>query len=463
MQAKNETTHSPLFLVIEANATIRDDLAFSLAARFGARVEGVADIRDAVEWIKKKNEFLSLIIVEDTSELSSLLKYLAKNRMNTPCILSTDMKNRDLEPYAATPLRNFVLRENILNELYALIPTLLTREPLIHTEEYCPIPTHLIERVSPIQGDIFIRLSADKYIRLFAENDFCSQADIEKYAVRKGVPHLYLRKSDAGKFMYAINKHLQSVLDAALAKKLSQAETEAIATQTIDSVQAYVLRFGFDEAVLDVAEKAIQITEQTVSENAKLSNIFKRFFQHNNRYLPVHALVIAHVASAICTELQWHAKGTLYKLIMAAIFHDITITNDSLAAVESLKELEERSGEFTEKEMEEFKSHPFHALQVVEKFRQLPPDVAQIILQHHELPNGQGFPKGLTANNISPLSAVFIVSHELVRSLLTQKDRFSIDSEFLRLVKLFDHGSTFHSILGVMDPYNQKQKQKLYG
>ena len=456
-------TKNPLILVIERNQTVRDDLAFSLATKFAARAEGVGSVREAVDWIKEKNELLHLIVVEDSSELPNLLKYLAKNRMHTPCLLLTDDPNRDVEAYLSPNLRLTVDRGRIIEDLYKKATGALSGQSFELQDDYCPIPTHLLERVSPIRGDVYIRLSAQKYLRLFAQNDFCSQADIEKYAIRKGVKYLYLRKHDMANFMRSINDHLLRVLEQMRARNMTSEESDRIASETIDSVQAYVLRFGFTEAAREVAERAIEITEQTVLENPKLSQIFHRFAADTTRYTPVHSLVIAHVASAICSELQWNAKGTLYKLILAAILHDIAIPNEQLATIATLKELEDRSGEFTDKEKEIYRTHPMLAMQVAEKFRQVPPDVAQIIHQHHERPDGSGFPRGISANHITPLSAVFIVSHELVRRLLLNRQKFRLEDEFLSLVKIFDHGATFHSILGVLDPFNQKQKLKLYG
>lgn len=453
----------PLFLVIERNAVVRDDLAFSLAAKFAAATAGVASVREAVEWIKEKNEYVSLIVVEDTHDLPNLLKYLAKNRIQTPCVLVTKNPEREIEGYLSPNLQHCVRREYLLQDLYALIPNLLQRESYDFPDEFCPFPTHLLERVSPVRGDVFIRLSDRKYIRIFAQNDFCSQADIEKYAVRKGVKYLYLRKRDVPYFMRAINEHLEAVLESIAARELSLTESDRLASETIDSVQSYVLRFGFTEEARVLAEKAIEITRLTISENAKLAQLFDRFIADNTRYTPAHSLVIAHVASAICAELQWNAKGTLYKLVLAAILHDIAVPNDALAAVGSLAELEARAAEFTEKELATYPDHPFLAMQVAGSFKLVPPDVGQIILQHHERPDGSGFPRGLTASNITPLASVFIMAHELVRRLLTKRERFHLEDEFLDLVKQFDHGPTFHSILGILDPYNHKQKLKFYG
>ena len=57
-------------------------------------------------------------------------------------------------------------------------------------------------------------------------------------------------------------------------------------------------------------------------------------------------------------------------------------------------------------------SHPWQEAELVRRFQKMPPDVDTIILQHHERPDGTGFPRGLDFRRIAPLSAVFIVAEE---------------------------------------------------
>jgi hypothetical protein len=54
-------------------------------------------------------------------------------------------------------------------------------------------------------------------------------------------------------------------------------------------------------------------------------------------------------------------------------------------------------------------------------FHEVPPDVDLIIAQHHELPDGSGFPKGLTSTRIGPLPSVFILVHDWVDFILERK------------------------------------------
>ncbi len=59
---------------------------------------------------------------------------------------------------------------------------------------------------------------------------------------------------------------------------------------------------------------------------------------------------------------------------------------------------------------------------MVKRFPELAPDVDVIILQHHELPDGTGFPRGLHAKQISPLACLFIVAHEVVTVIMRNRD-----------------------------------------
>lgn len=452
------------WLIVHGNNSVREDLAFLLSSQFQNKCDSSSGPKDAIAKIKDWGQAPELILIEDSSEIALLRKYLAKNRMQPKLILISEATEQSLDPSQESPYSALISPTRLAATITAVITKVLGRSSDFSDSEFCPIPTSLLERISPVQGDVWIRLGRDKYVRLFSTNDHCSASDIERYAVRKGVTYLYVQRNQAPAFLQAVNRHLEIVLERLTRQMLSSIESEVIAAEAIDSIQAYVLRFGFTEDAREVADKAVKITEHTLSENAKLSHIFRKFMFHQNRYSALHSIVLAHVASAIASELQWTASGTLYKIILAAIFHDITLANENLAKIGSLRELEDRSGEFTDKERELFRLHPQHATMLIEKFKNhVPPEVEQIILQHHELPDGSGFPRGLTAANISPLSAVFMVSHEIVRKLILNKSTFSMEEEFLGLVKKFDHGSVFHSILNILDPYNSKQKNKIYG
>ena len=103
------------------------------------------------------------------------------------------------------------------------------------------------------------------------------------------------------------------------------------------------------------------------------------------------------------------------KLTLASFFHDLPLKNDELAAFQSLADVTLNAERFTPAESDAFARHSEDGANLLMQIKEIPPEVHQIVLQHHERPDGTGFPKGLDFQKIDPLSAVFIVAHELYR------------------------------------------------
>ena len=65
--------------------------------------------------------------------------------------------------------------------------------------------------------------------------------------------------------------------------------------------------------------------------------------------------------------------------------------------------------------------HPGFAAKLISEGESIYPDVDSIVLQHHERPDQSGFPRGLAAISISPLSCIFIMAEEFVNRIIGKK------------------------------------------
>jgi response regulator RpfG family c-di-GMP phosphodiesterase len=126
--------------------------------------------------------------------------------------------------------------------------------------------------------------------------------------------------------------------------------------------------------------------------------------------------------------MKWGSDTTFNKLTLASFLHDICLTNNDLAAISTLEELDKEKAKFTKQEYDEFKQHPVFAAEMAKKMSEVPPDVDVIIRQHHEKPDGTGFPRGLGHAYIAPLACVFIVAHDLARFTLKSGKDFKIEA-----------------------------------
>jgi len=120
-----------------------------------------------------------------------------------------------------------------------------------------------------------------------------------------------------------------------------------------------------------------------------------------------------------------------------------------LAKINSFEELESKKEVLSEVEYKLVLEHPNIAERSLEGMREVPPDVALIIKQHHELPKGTGYPSKLTFQKISPLSSVFIVSHDLTEYILANP-KWTM-SNYITIARSKFRGSHFIKILSALD------------
>ena len=191
---------------------------------------------------------------------------------------------------------------------------------------------------------------------------------------------------------------------------------------TMEAVQELAAKVGFSPEVREFTKANVLKTINEIKKQPRLNAILSRLNRNRDKYISNHSMLLAHLACALAAEMEWKSETTYHKLTLAAFLHDIAIANEDLARFNTLKELGARllaePTAFTPEEVAAFKQHPVKAAEIARLFDEVPPDVDVILLQHHERPDGSGFPRGLTHTWISPLTAVFIVAHDLVQFIL---------------------------------------------
>ncbi|MGZ3708712.1 MAG: HD-GYP domain-containing protein, partial [Bdellovibrionota bacterium] len=151
----------------------------------------------------------------------------------------------------------------------------------------------------------------------------------------------------------------------------------------------------------------------------KLSSILEKLRRHEGRYITSHSIMLAEIACAIAHRIGWSSAPVFLKLSLAAFLHDLNLKDDYLASFKTLKQAKE-AGDFREEALQLFEIHPVKAADYARKFQGIPPEVDTILLQHHERPDGSGFPLGLQHQAIAPIACAFIVAHDLLHFFLEQ-------------------------------------------
>ena len=90
------------------------------------------------------------------------------------------------------------------------------------------------------------------------------------------------------------------------------------------------------------------------------------------------------------------------------------------------------------------------AAELARQFQEIPPDVDVIVSQHHEKPDGTGFPRGIGYSYIAPLAMVFMVAHDMAQHFLGHGSQMDRDA-FLAEVRDKYTSSQFRKILEAIE------------
>lgn len=427
-------------ILVSDNEEIKQLLSFQMSSANPISVKECASSNAAVELLRKNDATFDLVVAPYNGPDSSLIQYLKQRKDPMPIIFFFDsmIAKPEGDALAGLLVVGSVEQNGMAAAINSLVRDFIHRGGVVGpASDFCPIRTNLLIRTTPLKSDIFIRLSADKYLKLFKTGDEFDHADLEKYYESKGVEYMYLRRNETAEFIEKFGREL----DQLLAKPdLKQEEAFEAVEMSQETIHELVQRIGFTEEVQELAKKNVQLTLKIFGTNPRLIDILNKVINDGN-YISQHSTLLAHVSCCLAKEMEWGSESTFSKLVLASFLHDISLTNPELSKINSMKELESRRSEFPEEEAKGYHLHPARSADMVRTFKEIPSDIDLIVQQHHERPNGGGFPRGLAHNYIAPLSALFIISHDLAQAILLNSENFSLENFVEEKKPLYGHGN----------------------
>jgi putative nucleotidyltransferase with HDIG domain len=212
-----------------------------------------------------------------------------------------------------------------------------------------------------------------------------------------------------------------------LADDVSPTSRMSIVGDVIQTIQERLIYFGVKNELVYQANKTITNVLESFIFDKSIENLFNTIRTATKGHLLQHSLMTTYLSNIIIRNLDWNTISNQEKITMASLFHDIALAHNNF------QEQEKKSFligiDKTDKNVpNEFIRHPQKSVELLSKVPNIP-DLFTIILEHHERPDGSGFPRGLKANRISPLSCILIVAHhacELIELNDSQKEKKNI-------------------------------------
>jgi HD-GYP domain-containing protein (c-di-GMP phosphodiesterase class II) len=143
-------------------------------------------------------------------------------------------------------------------------------------------------------------------------------------------------------------------------------------------------------------------------------------------YTAQHSINCAILALGLAHVLEWSTE-MVERAGLAALLHDLGNVNLDLSILN-------KPGRLTVAEYQHVKTHTTIGYQLLSSEPDVHPDVARVALEHHERPDGLGYPDGKQGDEIDPLSLLVsvvdvydaVTSHRVYRPARSHHDALGI-------------------------------------
>ncbi len=407
-------------LIIDDEEDIRDIIAFTFEAEADCEFLFADTGNKAIEVIESAKE-IDLIVCDYNMPRGNggmVYEYLLDRNLMIPYVLCSSSLPQEYEVFSSgKQLIGNIEKPNVFEGVQEVLKNLEEKKNLFsggvvekNNSTYCNISIDLLESMKEMPTDIFVKINEEKFVKVLKMHDILSIEEVLKYKDKK-IDKLLIQKTDLKIVVETLSQQIEMILTGIDTKE----ETKIIDAHNV--IMKTVKNFGFSEKIVRVTENSVKVALETFQKVKKFDTVYNRIFRNERSYLTKHSVALSYVSCGIISKLAWDSMENRNKLVMSSFLHDVTI---------KVPVLDEEV--LTEREMENFinfKDHPAEAVELIKKYKNIPADVDQIILDHHEKPDGSGLPRGLTANQLKPLASMFIFSHDVVEAI------FKIESENL--------------------------------
>ena len=322
-------------------------------------------------------------------------------------------------------------------------------------KKFVPIMFRTLTRFKGLSDEAYIKLSKEKYVKLFQIDDQVTNEDVTKYA-RRGISTLYFDKMTTKWILKRLNKYVsKTMVPENPSPQIDINETENSGEKAflspIEKKQVLNALDIDDEMISDI-NKQIDCTKKLVSKSPALDRLLRTMNvnRDKNNYYNSHVDILSTVSCGLARKLGWYTPSTLEKLIFVSQIHDLILIEDPmLARINNINELNIAKPKLTDHQVRLIIEHPARLAELVRQLPIAPVESDKIILQHHELPDKSGFPQGLSGNRIIPMAVLFIIAHDLTDYILNNPNWKMRSFKKLAFAK-FKHTS-FRRFIDVLD------------
>ena len=449
------------FLVVSTSPYMRGILKFVLETLLLADVTELESEEKALSFLKNVDHQPSMIVYDynpNTYLLEDFVGFLKENSKFVRIVVLVDEIRAEGKEILKEIHQVKLMQESDLpGKLVEEAQAIFADSPFINDAAYCRIDIDFLAKLDGINKNLFIRLGQDKFIKIFNEDDNTNILDVKKYK-DKGIQYLYVSRETAEWVLSQIRKQINIFLKANNFRFVLRGASDSAEKRYEQKILRINDEVHVDADFKQTIDKAVENIRSIVLNDQNIDHILTVLKEHKNEYaLFTQKMNLTSIISCLMAkQLAWISKTTINKLVYASVLCDITLAvRPELMKIQNMVEFEERKHELSDEEQKIYLTHPKDSANLLKRyFSAAPPDTDVLVYQHHEQPDGNGFPLRIKAESISPLSALFIVANDFSNYFLLD-DEPTMDDFLLKCQSRYDFVN-FRKILKALEKVKKR-------
>jgi hypothetical protein len=263
-----------------------------------------------------------------------------------------------------------------------------------------------------------------KYVKLnYSQDHFI---DILRKLQQKDVKEVYIYQEDCTRLI----EHLQQSLSPKSfydPKTVAEKRVETVSA-AMEVVKAVINQLGVNTETVTLLRTINTRAMTILSESPSIFSFIKQFKKNCSEEFLL-AILTNYIMSLVIDQFDWKSDQVKEKGALASIMCDMTLSKEDFV---TLREWGRNGGDLPS----HVKEHPTDIASALKRNKlMIPIETITIIEQHHETPDGKGFPNGITGSRFNQLSAIFIISQQFTEKLHVSEYNYEKRGEIIQKIR----------------------------
>jgi HD-GYP domain-containing protein (c-di-GMP phosphodiesterase class II) len=262
------------------------------------------------------------------------------------------------------------------------------------------VHVHILQPNERITFDLYVKRD-HKLVPFISKDEVFTQDQLLE-AHRGGISQLYVKGKDGELLEKYVNSFLERILTNPAIPTLEKAGAFYLSS-------SYAMQKAFEypnaESIEEIKKSVKPILKNIMKDDLILNELISTIKHDHCTY--THSINVGIIATALAIkfynmDLQVEI-GEMERLSYGYFLHDIGKSRIMPAILK-------KAGPLTDEEWKVMKKHPEWGYSILMETGHLTDEAAYISLQHHERPNGSGYPKGVKIQDIHPCARICAIA-----------------------------------------------------